>query len=270
VALKISKTNIISVNQLKGRFMRSIFTRVLTGVSKIFLAVLLVFASGNAVATPLTQQLPSATTAPATKTIQPKLIALTFDDGPSAKYTPTVLDILKQNNAKATFFVTGGSVSLHPEVLKRAFAEGHEIGNHSYTHPNCSKLAPAAIAKELNKTNALIRENINVAPRLFRPPFGACNAQCKAVVAQQGLQIITWDYMVNDWDSQKTTPEIIANSIIQHARHGAIMNMHDGYENKEKTVAALPKIIATLKERGYQLVTVAELLKIAPYLPQKK
>lgn len=194
-----------------------------------------------------------------------KVIALTFDDGPSAQYTPEVLDILKKNNIKATFFVTGGSVYNHQEVLKRAFAEGNVIGNHSYSHPNLSKMSDSVIAKELTKTNELIYQTIHVHPVLFRPPYGSCSAQCKKVVSDLGFRKITWSYMVNDWDYKKTTPEIIAASIINHATPGGIMNMHDGGLNKGKTVAALPIIIDTLRKKGYQLVTVPEILKIAAY-----
>lgn len=194
-----------------------------------------------------------------------KLIALTFDDGPSKQYTEEVLAILKEGGIKATFFVTGGSVSAHPQILREVFAAGHVIGNHTYSHPNLSMLEDSAIAKELNKNDALIYQTINVHPRLFRPPFGACNASCKKVVSNLGLKKITWDYMVDDWDIAKTTPEIIAGSVIKHASPGSIVNMHDGGGNREKTVAALPEIIAALKKEGYAFVTVPELLGVETY-----
>ena len=194
-----------------------------------------------------------------------KVVALTFDDGPSKLYTEQVLKILSDNNVKATFFVIGGSVKRYPEIFKKVFAAGHVIGNHSYTHPNFSKLNQNAIEKELSKTNSIIYANAHVYPIFFRPPFGATSALSRSVVENLGYKSVTWDYLVNDYDVSKTSPDIIANSIIKHASPGAVMVMHDGGGNRSKTVAALPKIISELKKQGYQFVTVAEIFGIEPY-----
>lgn len=191
-----------------------------------------------------------------------KVIALTFDDGPNKQNTEKVLTILEQNNIKATFFVVGGSVKKNPEILKKVFAAGNAIGNHSYTHPNFSTLSNAAMAKELTKTNEQIYQVIHVYPTLFRPPFGTCSSACSSVVTSLGLKKITWDYMVNDWDVNKTSAEKIATNVIKHAKPGAIITMHDGGGNREKTVMALPLIISTLKHAGYHFVTIPELLNI--------
>jgi peptidoglycan/xylan/chitin deacetylase (PgdA/CDA1 family) len=188
-----------------------------------------------------------------------KVIALTFDDGPSAKYTLQVLNILKKNNVKATFFVTGVDVNSFPKILKATFADGHEIGNHSFTHPNFAKLSAAAMKSELTKTNASVYKITQVYPTIFRPPYGACPAACRAVLKQVGLREITWDYLVNDYDYQKTTAEKIASQLIAHAHSGAILAMHDGGGNREKTVQALPVVISALKKQGYKFVTVSEL-----------
>lgn len=194
-----------------------------------------------------------------------KVIALTFDDGPNKQYTEAVLNILKKNNINATFFVIGSNVKNQPEMLKKVFADGNLIGNHSYTHPNLSKIDSNLITKELNRTNDIIYKTIHVYPTLMRPPYGACDTHCKKIVNTLGFKEISWDYLVNDWDVNKTTSEIIATSIIKHAGPSKILSMHDGGGNRDKTVKALPNIIATLKKEGYTFVTVAELLNIEPY-----
>lgn len=195
-----------------------------------------------------------------------KLIALSFDDGPHVKYTEEVLHILKENNIKATFFVIGGCVRNHADLLKETFADGNVIGNHTFTHPNLSKLSNIAIEKEAIKANDIIYKTIGVRPALLRPPYGACNDNCKQTLKKLGFTKVTWHYLVNDWDINKTSSEIIASSIIKNASPGAIMAMHDGSGNREKTVQALPRIISTLKQQGYQFVTVPELLKVKAYM----
>lgn len=198
-----------------------------------------------------------------------KVIALTFDDGPSKQYTEEVLQVLQQYNIKATFFVMGGCVKNRPEVLKKVYAAGYEIGNHTYSHPHLSSESDSAIANELTKANEIIYQAINVYPVLFRPPYGDCSAKCTEVAAKMGYKKITWDYMPNDWDSGKTTSAIIADKIIRNARSGAIITVHDGGGNREKTVQALPTIITTLKKEGYRFVTVSELINIEPYRKNK-
>jgi peptidoglycan-N-acetylglucosamine deacetylase len=191
----------------------------------------------------------------------PKIIAISFDDGPSIKYTEKILEVLQQNDIHATFFVVGQNVKKNPDVLKKVFTAGNQIGSHSYTHPNFSTLSSAAMTKELTKTNEQIHQTINIYPTLFRPPFGACPSQCKVVVSASGLKKVTWDYMVNDWDSNKTSAAEIASNVIKHAKPNAIITMHDGGGNREKTLMALPTIISTLKQQGYQFVTIGELLQ---------
>lgn len=196
---------------------------------------------------------------------KPKSIALTFDDGPNAKYTEEILNLLDQHHAKATFFVTGGSVKAYPEILKKVFDQGNVIGNHSYSHPLITKLSSNAFAKELNNTNQTIYRVIHVYPVLFRPPYGMSNARSNAILQQLGYKKITWDYMVNDYEANKTTAIIIATNVIKHARPGAIITMHDGGNNREKTVQALSQILTTLSKEGYHFVTVSELRGIKPY-----
>jgi peptidoglycan/xylan/chitin deacetylase (PgdA/CDA1 family) len=194
-----------------------------------------------------------------------KVIAISFDDGPSEKYTKEVLDILQKYNIKATFFVMGGNVKLYPDVLKATFAAGNVIGNHSFSHPYFTGMSENAIERDLIKTNKIIYDTIHVYPTLFRPPFGIINGNLKQATSKLGLKIITWNYMVNDYDISKTTSEKIATLVLNNAHPGAIMNMHDGNGDRSKTVAALPKIIVELQKRGYEFLTVPELLNVAAY-----
>lgn len=194
-----------------------------------------------------------------------KVIALTFDDGPYSPYTEEILNVLQQHNVKATFFVMGGRVKQNPELLKKVFAAGNVIGNHTYSHPNLAKISAAAVEKEIVKTNNLIYQTLHVTPILFRPPFGMSSAASNHVVAKLRMRKVTWNYMVNDYNVNKTTANIIATNVIQHATPGAIITLHDGGGNREKTVQALSQIIPALEAKGYELVTVAEILNIQPY-----
>lgn len=197
-----------------------------------------------------------------------KLIALTFDDGPNGKYTEAVLAILKENNAKATFFVCGDSTAAAPSIVKQEYAAGNEIGNHTYSHVNVAKLSENALKKELMKANEEIHKAINVYPVFFRPPYGASSARANRTLAQLGFKKITWDYMVNDYNTKKTNPDKIASEIINHAHSGMIVDIHDGGGNRNKTIAALPVIIKTLKNQGYEFVTVSTIVKVNPYRNQ--
>lgn len=194
-----------------------------------------------------------------------KNIALTFDDGPNGKYTEQVLDILKKNNIKVTFFVCGDSTALDPDLVKEEYDMGNEIGNHTFSHPNLAKLSDTEVKKELTKANDEIYKAINKYPVLFRPPYGSSSARVNQILSQLGFKKITWDYMVDDYDIGKTTADKIASQVISHAHSGAIIDMHDGGGNREKTIAALPIIIAELKKQNYDFVTVSAIVKIDPY-----
>jgi len=194
-----------------------------------------------------------------------KVVALSFDDGPNPIYTTSILKTLQENNAKATFFVVGSNAKQYPNLLKEELANGNDIGNHTYTHPNLSKASNATIEKEITKTNEAIYEAVHVYPVLFRPPFGTSSADVNQIINKLGMRKVTWDYMVNDYDANKTTTEKIASQVIANVHPGAIITMHDGYTNREKTAAALPIIISALKKQGYTFVTVSEILHTNPY-----
>jgi cellulose synthase/poly-beta-1,6-N-acetylglucosamine synthase-like glycosyltransferase/peptidoglycan/xylan/chitin deacetylase (PgdA/CDA1 family)/spore germination protein YaaH len=202
-----------------------------------------------------------------------KKIAITFDDGPDPLWTPKILDILKEKNVPATFFVIGEYASLSPELLKREYAEGHEIGNHTYTHPNFedpTKTTKTQIRWELNLTQRLIESAIGVKTILFRPPFGIdhqpeyAEEVAQLPIAQDmGYLIVGQKIDPHDWqlrDGQPIPAREIVDGLLQQADQGNIVLLHDGGGDRSQTVAALPLIIDALRERGYQFVSVPDLI----------
>ncbi|MCZ8516188.1 polysaccharide deacetylase family protein [Paenibacillus filicis] len=214
---------------------------------------------------------PAPSPAPAPQPVPPaaqplvkeaRLAALTFDDGPDAKYTPKVLDILKQYDVKATFFVVGVQLSKYPEVLRRMHEEGHAIGNHSWDHKDLSKLPAPAINKELKDTDDLIARTIGASSPLVRAPYGAVSDTLKADLSQAGRPLIGWTVDPRDWAG--SSPLSIVDNVKSHIKPGGIILLHSfgGKQGKlDNTIEALPGIIAFLKDEGYCLVTVPELLQ---------
>lgn len=197
--------------------------------------------------------------------LKDKVVALTFDDGPYKKSTEKILKILQENGAKATFFEMGGNVKLEPEILKKTFAAGHEIGNHTYSHPFITKISSQKFKNELLKTDAIIYNTIQVHPILFRPPFGMSSPTTNRIVNELGFKKITWDYMADDYQATKFSPETFTAEIIKHVKPGSIIVMHESGGYHQITLKSLPAILADLKQRGYKFVTVSELLNINPY-----
>ncbi|MBU0744216.1 MAG: polysaccharide deacetylase family protein [Gammaproteobacteria bacterium] len=195
-----------------------------------------------------------------------KVVALTFDDGPSKKYTSEIFEILRINNIKATFFVVGKNAAEYPKVIKEAYQDGNIIGNHTYSHSNLSRLDGEDIDFELSKNSNIIHKLIGVYPTFFRPPYGICSDKSRRVAKNLGLKTIMWNDMVDDYHVNRTTPEKIASEIIELVTPGAIIGLHDGGGNRGKTVAALPIIIASLKNQGYLFLSLSELLDIPAYI----
>ncbi|MEG1409908.1 MAG: polysaccharide deacetylase family protein [Terrisporobacter sp.] len=188
-----------------------------------------------------------------------KLISLTFDDGPHPKETNEILDILYKYNVKATFFVVGKHCNWYSKPLIRAVKEGHEIGNHTFTHPDISNLSTQDIKKEIKGCEDIICKLTGEKPTLFRPPFGSYNENELGEIAKEcGYKIILWTTVdAKDW--KNPPPCEISNAIIEKAKNGDIILLHDyGTEN---TVKALDVIIPTMIKNGYKFVTVSELIK---------
>ena len=192
-------------------------------------------------------------------TTEERIVALTFDDGPHPRYTPAILDLLKQYGAKATFFVIGKNVELYGDVARRAAAEGHEIGNHTYAHPALAALQGNELERELLEAEALIEECTGKLPTLFRPPEGYCTGAVAEVVARNGGKVILWSIDTEDWMGR--TAEEIVNTVMRGVVPGAIVLFHDYVAHKSTTVEALKEILPRLCAAGYRFVTVSELLE---------
>ena len=189
------------------------------------------------------------------------VIALTFDDGPSP-YTAEVLNILARYQVKATFFLIGQNVERHPDLAQRIVAEGHAIGNHTYSHPLWEAVAnPGKAAQELSKGAAAIQTATGVSPTLFRPPRGWRSPWMMRLARRTGYLVVTWSVSPDDW--RGPPPEVIAERVLRQVRPGAIILLHDGLGTQvdphmQNTVIALPTIIEGLQVRGYRFVTVPE------------
>ncbi|MFI1727251.1 polysaccharide deacetylase family protein [Streptomyces sp. NPDC020489] len=180
-----------------------------------------------------------------------KCIALTFDDGPAAPETATLLNHLAQYKARVTFFTVGQNVAAHPGLVRAEAKAGHEIGNHSWNHPDLTRLTPQQIASQLNRTSAAIKAATGRTPTLFRPPYGAVNAQVKAATT---LSPVLWDVDTEDWKYHD--PAKVARTVITKAQPNDVVLLHDIHAT---SVAAVPEILRTLTARGYHFVTVSHL-----------
>ncbi|THF76928.1 polysaccharide deacetylase family protein [Cohnella fermenti] len=194
-------------------------------------------------------------------------VALTFDDVPDRRYTPLVLNVLKQQRVKATFFVVGSRALQAPELVRRIHAEGHAIGNHSFDHPNFSKLGIAGMRKQIRATEAALQSTVGFAPRLIRPPYGEIRLSQLDWAQKMGYTVVNWDVDSSDW-RQLSAPLVFRN-VTSAVRPGSIILLHAGGgtgQNLYGTVKALPKLIEWLRASGYEPVTLPELLQ----LPESK
>ncbi|SFI70772.1 Peptidoglycan/xylan/chitin deacetylase, PgdA/CDA1 family, partial [Paenibacillus sp. UNC496MF] len=190
-----------------------------------------------------------------------KLVALTFDDGPDNKYTPKILDILKAKHVHATFFAVGTQVKRYGAVMKRIVAEGSEIGNHSYSHTDLSRLDSAHIMNQIKWTDTLIRKQAGYVPRLVRAPYGASSPLLKQIVADNGRSLVFWTVDTRDWEGASVTA--MRANVNKNAHPGGIILMHSfGSKHLANTVELLPLVIKDLQARGFTLVTVSELLDV--------
>ncbi|MEH2449196.1 MAG: polysaccharide deacetylase family protein [Nostoc sp.] len=192
-------------------------------------------------------------------TPEQKVIALTFDDGPWPESTAQVLDILKKNQIKGTFFLIGQNVKNNPGLVKREIAEGHVIGNHTWHHWY-QFFNPQAAAYEINHTADLIYQVTGIKTNLFRPPGGIMHNGVAAYARNSKYAIILWSSDSVDY-SRPAVPKLI-NNVFRKAKPGGIVLMHDGGGNRSKTVQALPEIIANFRKQGYSFVTIPELLEM--------
>jgi len=192
-----------------------------------------------------------------------KIVALTFDDGPYSPYTEQILDILKENQVHATFFVVGENVEKYPELVARIVREGHQIGNHTYHHVDLLKGDRKKIAEEIDRTNKAIAAITGTAPHVVRPPHGFRDPAVMEMMAERGLKVVEWSVMSRDWTNPGV--EVIVDRTVEKVRHGSIILLHDGdgiagKASRIQSVEATRRIIQTLAGQGYQFVTVDEIL----------
>ncbi|MFK7849560.1 MAG: polysaccharide deacetylase family protein [Akkermansiaceae bacterium] len=183
-------------------------------------------------------------------------IAITFDDGPHPQNTPRLLDMLAKRNIKATFYVIGRSVNLHPGVLRRTVAEGHEIGNHSQTHRLLTKLGDSELRKEMKLCEDAIGRAAGVRPRTMRPPYGGLLQRQRQIVHSEfGYPTILWSVDPLDW--KRPGPSVVASRILSNTTAGGIVLAHDLHS---QTVDAMPATLDGLLKRGFKFVTVSQLI----------
>ncbi len=190
------------------------------------------------------------------------LVALTFDDGPSPD-TSVVLDVLKAHDLKATFFMIGQAVEQFPQVARRIVAEGHEIGNHSYSHPIYLFRTAGETSRQLGHAQAVLEQTTGVRPSLSRPPCGVRTRAYFGATQRLGLRTVQWDVAGFDW--KQLSAEQIADNVLKGAQAGSIILLHDGdstnKHDRRQTIAALPRIIEGLEARGLRIAPLAEVLE---------
>ena len=190
-----------------------------------------------------------------------KAVALTFDDGPNATYTPEILSLLQQYAAKATFFVVGREVVRHPQLVRQEAKVGMEIGNHGFNHLTLRGMDPAAIQAEVKPVEQEITAITGNRPTLYRLPRGRSDPRALRTLADMGYTVVAWN--VDTQDYLRRTPQAIAAQVEKQVRPGSIVIFHDGGGTRRSTVAALRLLLPALKQQGYQMLTVSQLLELA-------
>ncbi|HBG19501.1 MAG TPA: polysaccharide deacetylase [Desulfobulbaceae bacterium] len=192
-----------------------------------------------------------------------RVVALTFDDGPSAAHTEEVLSILREHKVKATFFVIGQEAAGNLQEAKRIVADGHEIGNHSFSHPRLIFKTSGSIRDEIERTDAVIRSAGFKDEIFFRPPYGKKLFILPWYLARTGRTTITWEVEPESHPEVASDAQKIADHVLERVRPGSIVLLHVMYKNREESRKALPIIIDRLREQRYKFLSVSELLRRA-------
>lgn len=188
------------------------------------------------------------------------VLALTLDDGPTPEHTEAVLQTLCEKGVKATFFLTGREAAQNPEQVKAIIEAGHELGNHSFSHPRMVLMSPSAVRDELNQTDAALRSAGYQKPLHFRPPYGKKLLTLPWVLSEQNRKTIMWDVEPESWPEIAADASAITAHVLERAKPGSIILLHVMYDNREPTRQALPQIIDGLRAKGFEFTTVSELL----------
>lgn len=200
----------------------------------------------------------SMTTSYSRAKVQQPFIAMTFDDGPHPTNTPRLLDMLRERNIRATFYVVGPNVKRYPNLLRRMVAEGHEIGNHTVTHSNMRKLSQQRIRAELGEVHNGILAATGVAPQTMRPPYGALRTEQREFIRREfGYPTILWNVDPEDW--KRPGVGVVTQRLVEGARPGGILLAHDIHA---PTITAMPGTLDELLRRGFRFITVSELINM--------
>lgn len=194
--------------------------------------------------------------------MEQKAIALTFDDGPNPTYTPQILELLKQYHAKATFFVTGSRVEKYPTLAKQEVIEGHELANHTYSHASMRRISSEKLQDELRKADQAIYNVTGQKSHLFRPPGGHYDETIVNAAKQAGYTVVMWSWDEDTRDWSKPGVKKIVSTVLSNIHNGDIVLFHDHGGDRRQTIAALQEILPELQHRGYQFVTISELLQM--------
>lgn len=189
-----------------------------------------------------------------------KVVALTFDDGPHATHTEQVLNLLDQYDAKGTFFIVGQQAEKYPQIVRRMYDTGHEIANHTYTHPYTKNVSK--VMAEIQQTDDTLYGITGYSPRLFRPVEGYYSEKLVKDVANEGYKLVMWSWHLDTEDWKNPGVNQIVNKVLTGVEQGDVVLFHDGGGNREQTVKALEKLLPELKKQGYTFITISEMLKL--------
>lgn len=197
--------------------------------------------------------------------VSEKVVALTFDDGPHAVFTPRLLDTLRDRDIKATFFMVGRNVKAYPHIVRRMVEEGHEVANHSWSHPLLTSLGNESLESQMRRTHDAIVAACGRVPILYRPPYGQVRmSQRKRIRDTFGYAAILWDVDPLDWQSPRQVKKV-HDRVLSMSKTGSIILCHDIHET---TVDAMPALLDEMKQQGFKFVTVSQLIQYeAQHLP---
>lgn len=195
-----------------------------------------------------------------------KMLALTYDDGPNDAHTPHLLEVLAKHGARATFFMLGRQVQRAPQIARAVAEGGHEIGNHSYTHPNLIFCSRAQIAAQIETCARILHDTVGAHSNLFRPPFGGRTPQVLAVAREKGLVPVMWRVSAKDWN--RDSAETVSARVARQVRDGDVVLMHDGDHltmgvDRSQTVKATGMLLERFGGQGYEFVTISEMMAAA-------
>lgn len=192
-----------------------------------------------------------------------KVVALTFDDGPDLANTPVLLQTLRNHQAKVTFFIVGANAQKYPETIRQMAQDGHEVGNHSYSHADFNRLNKEQILQEIRLTNQIITELSGQTPRLFRPPGGYLSYEMVDLTVGENMMVAYWTWQQDSKDWRRGNPaEKIASHIVKNIAPGQIIIFHDAGENAAQTAKAVDILLTKLEKDGYRFVTMGDLISL--------